>query len=151
MILYIFFFSVFVVYNIYNIYIFFMYITLLTSTSTKMQAHKTSTRKRRHSHHTFFPWQEGRGEGGGREKNEKLSKERRTSNHMNNKKNQKKKKATVLKFFARVQLLPKKHFTLKAGKNRKLRALLRGNGAKTLALLSHVAAGRLIKRPAPQF
>lgn len=70
---------------------------------------------------------------------------------MNNKKKIRKKKATVLKFFARVQLLPKKHFTLKAGKNRKLRALLRGNGAKTLALLSHVAAGRLIKRPAPQF
>lgn len=40
-----------------------MYITLLTSTSIKMQAHKTSTRKRRHSLTTHFsPDRKGEGE-----------------------------------------------------------------------------------------
>lgn len=109
-----------------------MYITLLTSTSMKMQAHKTSTRKRRTLSPHIFPLT-GRG-GRGKKKLEAEQGEQKLAITRTIKKTGGEKIKTALKFLTQIQLLPNKQFTFKAGKNRKQKRgpLLRRRGAKHL-------------------
>lgn len=122
----------FVVYNIY-IYIFYVY------NLAHKHIHEDASSQNKHSKEKdtltthFSPDREGRG-GRGKKKLEAEQGEQKLAITRTIKKTGGEKIKTALKFLTQIQLLPNKHFTFKAGKNRKQKRgpLLRRRGAKHL-------------------